>query len=90
MEDKAAVIDVDGSYLYKKSKKLEESGLVTIPLKKPSAPLTGWEPLTEATAETLATKIHIQHQSKIYIILYSRFFSYRVVAYLFCKLISSA
>ena len=39
-------MDVDGSYLYKKKKKLEDSGQMVSFLGLPSAPLTGWETVT--------------------------------------------
>ena len=50
-------MDVDGSYLYKKKKKLEDSGQMVSFLGLPSAPLTGWETVTEANANSLAKKI---------------------------------
>ena len=50
-------MDVDGSYLYKKKKKLEDSGQMLSFLGLPSAPLTGWETVTEANANSLAKKI---------------------------------
>ena len=57
IEEKVKIIDVDGSYLYKKSKRLQEMGLVTVPMPTPAAPLSGWEPLTENTAESVGAKI---------------------------------
>ncbi len=57
IEDKADVVDVDGSYLYKKCQRLEDSGLVVATLDYPSAPITGWEPVTEANANVMAKKI---------------------------------
>ena len=51
-------MDVDGSYLHKKCLRLEESGLVMVPMSPPkSAPLSGWEVVTEANAETIAQKL---------------------------------
>ena len=47
---------MDGSYLYKKSKWLEGSGL-TVAFNLPSAPISGWEAVTEANAEDMAKRI---------------------------------
>ena len=45
-------------YLYKKHLRLEESDLVMAPMSPPkSAPLSGWEVVTEANAETIAQKL---------------------------------
>ena len=54
--DKVPVIDVDSSYLYKK-KALEESGYVSSTLEPPSAPVTGWEAVTESNAKQIAKKM---------------------------------
>ena len=43
IKEKAKIISVDGFDLYKKSKRLQEMGLVTFPLPTPAAPLSGWE-----------------------------------------------
>ena len=49
MKDNAAIVDVDGSYLYKKRLRLEASGFVLAPMTPPtSAPLSGWDVVTEA------------------------------------------
>ena len=51
-------MDVDESYLHKKRLRLEESGLVMAPMLPPkSAPLSGWEVVTEANIETIAQKL---------------------------------
>lgn len=50
-------MDLDGSYLYKKCQRLEDSGLVVATLDHPSAPITGWEPVNEANANIIAEKI---------------------------------
>ena len=42
----APVVDVDGSYLYRK--KLLVSGGVDLPVTAPSVPLIGWEPVDPA------------------------------------------
>ena len=51
-------MDVDGLYLYKKHLRLEETGLVMAPMSQPkSAPLSGWEFVTEANAQTIAQNL---------------------------------
>ena len=37
------VVDVDGSYFYRKEQQLISQGANTLPLPLPSVPLTGWE-----------------------------------------------
>ena len=48
---------MDGSYLYKKSKRIEDSGRIVALLDSPSAPITGWEIVTEVNANIIAKKI---------------------------------
>lgn len=43
LKDKLPVIDVDGSYLYRKEQKLKSQGINTLPLCLPALPLVGWE-----------------------------------------------
>ena len=43
MKQKLDVVDVDGSYLYRKEQQLISQGVNTLPLSLPSVPLTGWE-----------------------------------------------
>lgn len=40
------VVDVDGSYLYRKKQQLISQGIRTLPLSLASVPLTGWEVVT--------------------------------------------
>ena len=46
LKDKLPIIDVDGSYLYRKEQKLNSQGVKTLPLSLPGLPLTGWETFT--------------------------------------------
>ena len=56
--DNVEVVDVDGSYLHRKCKRIEESGMSTPTLNLPlSPPIHGWENLTEANAAELGQKI---------------------------------
>lgn len=43
MNQKLDIVDVDGSYLYRKEQQLISQGVRTLPLSLPSLPLTGWE-----------------------------------------------
>ena len=43
MKQKLEIVDVDGSYLYRKEQQLISQGVNTLPLSVPSAPITGWE-----------------------------------------------
>ena len=43
----AAVVDVDGSYLYKKHRTLTEAGHTLAPLSPPAPPPSGWVTITE-------------------------------------------
>ena len=51
------VIDVDGSYLWRKYQRMSESGVSVVPIGIPSLPLTGWESVTEANHKEYADKI---------------------------------
>lgn len=56
--DNMDVVDIDGSYLYKKYKRLKVSGQSTPTLNLPSSPpIHGWENLTETNAAELGQKI---------------------------------
>ena len=57
IKDNVDVVDVDGSYLYKKRKALEESGQLVAPLDVPLAPITGWETITENNFKDMAKKL---------------------------------
>lgn len=66
IQDKAEVIDVDGSYLYKKTKRLEDAGVLVAPLDLPLAPLTGWEAITEVNASELAKNVPSVTNGEVY------------------------
>ena len=51
------VVDVDGSYLYKKQQSLLQSGVAVALLAPPSPPLSGWEAVTEGSVATIAKKV---------------------------------
>lgn len=41
-QEKAPLVDVDGSYMYKKCKTLIEGGMQVAPLPCPTPPISGW------------------------------------------------
>ena len=51
------VVDVDGSYLWRKYQRVSENGVSVFPVGAPSPPLTGWESVTEANHKEYADKI---------------------------------
>ena len=56
--DKAEVVDVDGSYLYKMFQRLEKQGRSTPNLELLSSPLmSGWETVSEINAAELSKKL---------------------------------
>ena len=56
-QEGTAVVDVDGSYLYRKYRSLTEAGVqVSLPA-YPSVPLTGWNPVNEETCQAIAPSI---------------------------------
>lgn len=52
-----SVIDVDGSYLYRKRQGLIADGKLVAPLSTPSIPLTGWEVVDKNNYREVAKKI---------------------------------
>ena len=71
IKDQMEVVDVDGSYLYKKCKRLEDQGAIVMPLVLPSAPVAGWDSLTEVNASELAKKVPRVTAGEIYLYLSS-------------------
>lgn len=51
------MIDVDGSYLYRKHKQLADTGYRPSPLDVPAPPPTGWVMVTADNHREIATKI---------------------------------
>ena len=51
------VVDVDGSYLYKKHKDMNEKGENVVPLKPPMPPPLGWVTVTKENYSTIASSI---------------------------------
>ena len=53
----AVVVDVDGSYLYKKYKLLSEEGKQVALPEYISPPISGWKAITESNYQSFATVI---------------------------------
>ena len=56
-QEKTPVIDVDGSYLYKKYLSLTEGGQNVSLLGYPSPPIAGWKTVTESTCLSIASTL---------------------------------
>ena len=54
---KLEVVDVDGSYLYRKYQNVVTSGISASDPGIPAVPLTGWEEITEVNYKEVAKKI---------------------------------
>ena len=53
-----AIVDVDGSYLYKIRQRLEKRGMSTAALEFPSSPpVSGWETVCETNAAEISQKL---------------------------------
>ena len=61
-ESSTPVIDVDGSYLYRKRQQLSSAGMTMTAAHAPSPPMTGWESVTSENAGTMGTKSRVLHQ----------------------------
>lgn len=55
--DGTSVVDVDGSYLYRKEQTLVASGIATSPMDVPQPPVCGWEQLTAENHCDIAPKV---------------------------------
>ena len=51
------VVDVDGSYLYRKHKVVADAGMRVAPLPLPSPPLSGWESVSQENVAEIAKKV---------------------------------
>ena len=57
LAEKLPIVDVDGSYLYRKQQALLHSGVQVAPLPPPPPPLAGWEVVTDNNIDTVSTSI---------------------------------
>ena len=57
VKDKANIVDVDGSCLYRKHKQLADSGLTVSPMPLLSPPLSGWKSVSQDNVELIAKKV---------------------------------
>lgn len=57
-KDGASIVDVDGSYLYRKYKSLADAGKnVSLPCSPPSPPISGWITMSSENYQSLAPSI---------------------------------
>ena len=57
LREKVEVVDVDGSYLYRKHKNMADSGIIVAPLPLPSVPLSGWEAVSQDNVAEISLKV---------------------------------
>lgn len=55
--EQLAVVDVDGSYLYRKQQLVAQTGVQVAPLPPPPPPLTGWESVSDSTIDTISPRV---------------------------------
>jgi len=51
------IVDVDGSYLYRKQQSHMQSGITVAPLDPPAPPLSGWQVVTKSNVQTISLKV---------------------------------
>ena len=56
-QEKASIVDVDGSYTHKKYLSLTDAGLQVLLPQPPCPPLAGWQSVKETTHQSVATSI---------------------------------
>ena len=56
-ESQMPVVDVDGSYMYRKKQQLSSAGFNVAVLPAPTPPLTGWEQVTSDNSATMSKNI---------------------------------
>ena len=64
--EKLPIVDVDGSYLYRKQQALLHSGVQVAPLPPPAPPLAGWEVVTDSNVDTVSASIPTVTSGKLY------------------------
>ena len=57
MAEGLPIVDVDGSYLYRKQQTLLRRGAVLLPLPLPAPPLAGWVLVTDSSVDSVAVSI---------------------------------
>ena len=56
-ESNEPVVDVDGSYMYRKKQQLSSAGFTVATLPAPTPPLSGWEPVTLENSASMSKNI---------------------------------
>ena len=59
MTERLEIVDVDGSYLYRKQQSLQQSEIQVAPLPPPAPPLAGWEVITDRNVITVSVSIPV-------------------------------
>ena len=57
IREKAEIVDVDGSYMFRKHKAMTELGFSLAPLPLPTLPLSGWEAVTQHNFTVISKKM---------------------------------
>ena len=84
IEEKKPVVDVDGSYVYRKYKSLVDAGECFALPPCPSPPLSGWKVVTEENHLTIAPSIPpvTQGHHALFIYLFIYFYACRLGVYI--------
>ena len=53
------MVDVDGSFLYKKQQLLKQTSVHVTPLPRPSPPLSGWEVVSDSNVGTISLRVPV-------------------------------
>ena len=81
-EDGAAIVDVDGSYLYRKYKSLADAGKnVSLPTTPPPPPISGWITMSNENYQALSSTIPPVTHGKFYFGVASRKIQYYTYAF---------
>lgn len=65
------MIDVDGSYLFRKERQLSLSTSDDTDTALPTIPLSGWEPIDDSNYQDMGKKIPLVCHGKVITLLYS-------------------
>ena len=63
MTERLEIMDVDGSYLYRKQQSLQQSGIQVAPLPPPAPP---WEVITNSNVNTVSANIPVVTSGEYY------------------------
>ena len=66
MTERLEIVDVDGSYLYRKQQSLQQSGIQVAPLPPPAPPLARREVITDSNVNTVSANIPVVTSGEYY------------------------